>query len=172
MFEERGSALHYITYIMVTRRFGGHLAWDMGGVWSKGIDLHGTGITSQDRAWWGIERSVMFIHAISVISIPSCYRTNTTHPPSHGRPLDGKRANIIPLWRLGVLPSDHVRLLRPRAQATTAHNVQQVELLVPAQSSSEEVAVVSQRIAGVDRVVAAEAEAGHEEVAARVQEAE
>ena len=90
----------------------------------------------------------------------------------HRRPLHRERTNALLLRRHRVLAANHVRLLRPRTETSTAYDIQQVELLVPAQACGQEVAVVPQRVAGVDRVVAAEAQPGHEEVAARVQEAE
>ena len=93
----------------------------------------------------------------------------TAIPPSssHNRPLYAKSPHSpIPISIIlpGLFPTDQKPLLDARPQASATDDVHEVDLLVPVDADGEEVRVEAQRVAGVDDVLAAEAQAGREEV--------
>ena len=105
---------------------------------------------------------------------PKC----TLHPTPLNRetPHLALITNIILLVPSSVLsllhPTNQKSLLYTSTQASTAHQRQQIHLFIPAKATRQEVRVKAQRIAGIDEVLAAEAEAGRDEecvVGVRVQ---
>lgn len=84
----------------------------------------------------------------------------------HPRPLDAKTPDPLPTALLP--PTNQPALLHASAQPPAAHNIHQIDFLVPLDAHSQEMRVEPQRIRGVDAELAAEPQAGRCERCAAV----